>query len=65
MCVVNKNGRMLSKIDTSNVPMMVNKMMMDMVATIGPTELSEKQERAMDRVATVFKAKNATEKAPT
>jgi hypothetical protein len=65
MCVVNNQGRTLSKMLTSSVPMIVNKMMMDIVVTIGPIELSEKHDRQMESEETVSKAKNATEKPPT
>lgn len=62
MCVVNKYGLMLSKTGTSSVPIMVNKIIIDMVVTIGPIELSEKQESIIDSVATVANAKNAITK---
>ena len=57
MCVVNKNGLIESKTETSKDPMMVNKMIMAMVLTIGPIEFSAKAERQMDKVEIVSKAR--------
>jgi hypothetical protein len=62
MWVVNKYGFMLSNTVTSKVPMIVNKMIIAMVATIGPTEFSAKADKQIDNVATVKRDKNATQK---
>lgn len=63
MCVVNKRGRIGSKIGTSNALMIVKNKMIAIVATMGPIELSEKQDRQMDKELMVNKARNATQKA--
>ena len=57
ICVVNKNGVTESKTETSKDPMMVNKMIIAMVLTIGPIEFSAKAERQMDKVEMVRKAR--------
>ena len=64
MCVVNKYGLMGSKTRTSKVPMIVNNKITDMVATIGPMELSVKQDKQIDKELTVNSAKNATANPP-
>ena len=53
MCVVNKKGRIESKTGTSNVPIMVNKMIIPIVETIGPIEFSEKQDKVKASVAII------------
>jgi hypothetical protein len=55
MCVVNKNGLTESNTLTSKVFIIVNRIMIDIVTTIGPIELSVKQDNAVDKVATVTK----------
>ena len=62
MCVVNKKGRMVSKIGTSIDPIIVNNKIIPMVATIGPIEFSEKHDKVNARVATVTKDKKAIAK---
>jgi hypothetical protein len=62
MCVVNKNGLIESNTETSNVPMMVNRMIMDIVLTIGPMEFSANADRQIDKVEIVSNAKYATPK---
>jgi hypothetical protein len=57
MWVVNKKGLMESKTETSSVPMMVNRIMIDMVLTIGPMEFSANADKQMDNVEIVSKAK--------
>ena len=42
---------------TSSVPMIVNKIMIPIVVTIGPIEFSEKQDKVSDKVAIITKAK--------
>ncbi len=64
MCVVNKKGRIGSKTGTSNVPIIVNNRIIAIVDTIGPIELSEKQDKQMDKLLIVNKAKKATQNAP-
>ena len=64
MWVVNKKGRIGSKTGTSKVPIIVNNKMIAIVETIGPLELSEKQDRQMERLLMVNKAKKATQNAP-
>ena len=63
MCVVNKRGLIGSKTGTSNALIIVKNKMIAIVATMGPIELSEKQERQIDKELMVNKAKNATQKA--
>jgi hypothetical protein len=53
-----------SKTGTSNVPIIVNKRIMAIVETIGPMELSEKQDKHMDKLLMVSSAKKATQNAP-
>lgn len=48
-----------AKTETSKVPIMVNKMITDMVETMGPTLFLAKAEKASDKVATVHKARKA------
>ena len=62
MCVVNKYGLMLSKTETSKEPIIVNKIIIDIVETIGPIEFSANAERQMDKVEIVNNAKYATKK---
>jgi hypothetical protein len=62
MCVVNRKGLMESNTETSKEPMMVKRMMIDIVVTIGPMEFSAKADRQMDKVEIVNKAKYATAK---
>ncbi len=64
MWVVNKKGRMGSKTGTSKVPMIVNNKIIAIVDTIGPMELSEKQDKQMDKELIVNKAKKATQNPP-
>lgn len=64
MCVVNKYGLIGSKTRTSKVPIIVNNKITDIVATIGPMELSVKQDKQIDKELTVNKAKKATAKPP-
>ncbi len=64
MCVVNKYGLIGSKTRTSKVPIIVNNKITDIVATIGPMELSVKQDKQMDKELTVNSAKNATANPP-
>ena len=64
MWVVNKKGLTESKTWTSKVPIMVNNNIMDIVVTIGPIELSVKQDRQIDKELTVNSAKNATKNPP-
>ena len=52
-------GFIASKTETSKVPIMVNKMITDMVETMGPTLFLANAENARDKVATVHKARNA------
>ena len=60
MCVVNKKGLMLSKTVTSSVPIMVKRMMIAIVATIGPMEFSANADRQIDKEETVNNARKAT-----
>lgn len=60
MCVVNKNFFIESKTVTSNEPIMVKRIMIPMVETIGPIEFSAKADRQIEREDTVSKAKYAT-----
>ena len=62
MCVVNKNGRMVSNTGTSIEPIMVNNNIIPIVATIGPIEFSEKQDNVKANVATVTNDKKAIAK---
>ena len=62
MCVVKRKGWIFASTGTSNVPMMVKRMIKPMVETIGPMELSEKQEKVRDNVAIITKARYATTK---
>ena len=57
MCVVNKKGFIESKTETSKDPIMVNKIMIAMVLTMGPIEFSAKADRQIDKVEMVNKAK--------
>ena len=57
ICVVNKKVCIGSNTLTSKVPIIVNKIITAMVDTIGPIELSEKQERVIEREALVIKAR--------
>lgn len=57
MCVVKRKGLMESKTETSKVPIIVKRMMMDMVLTIGPMEFSAKADKQIDKVEIVSKAK--------
>ena len=52
---------MESKTVTSKVPIMVNRMIIAMVETIGPTEFSAKADKQIERVATVNSDKKATQ----
>jgi len=60
MCVVNKNFFIESKTVTSKEPIMVKRIMIPMVVTIGPIEFSAKADRQIEREDTVSKAKYAT-----
>ena len=57
MCVVNKNGLIESNTETSKVPMMVKRMIIDIVLTIGPIEFSANADKQMDKVEIVNNAK--------
>ena len=57
MCVVNKNFLIESKTVTSKEPIMVKRIMIPMVVTIGPIEFSAKADRQIEREDTVNKAK--------
>ena len=57
MCVVKRKGLMESKTETSKVPIIVKRMMMDIVLTIGPMEFSANADKQMDKVEIVNKAK--------
>ena len=57
MCVVNKNFFIESKTVTSKEPIMVKRIMIPMVVTIGPIEFSAKADRQIEREDTVNKAK--------
>ena len=61
MWVVKRKGFMLSNTVTSKLPIMVNKIMMAIVETIGPIEFSANADNAMESVETVKSAKNATQ----
>lgn len=63
ICVVNKYGLMVLNTGIFKVPNTVNKMMMLMVATIGPMEFSAKAERKNPTEATVMSETNAKQKA--
>ena len=60
MWVVNKKGRMGSKTATSRVPIIVKKMIIAIVLTMGPMEFSEKHDRVVAKVAMVIRAKYDT-----
>ena len=64
MCVVNKKGFIWSKKGISMVPIMVNRIITDMLVMMGPIELSVKQESINEKVATTFKLKKAITNAP-
>ena len=60
MCVVNRSGVIFSNTGTSSVPMIVKRIIRPIVDTIGPIELSEKQEKVNESVAIIIKARYAT-----
>jgi hypothetical protein len=62
MCVVKRKGFIESKTETSKVPIIVKRMMIDIVLTIGPMEFSAKADKQMDKVEIVSNAKYATPK---
>lgn len=57
MCVVNKNFFIESKTVTSKDPIIVNRIIIPIVETIGPIEFSAKADRQIEREDTVSKAK--------
>ena len=57
MWVVNKKGLMESKTETSKVPIIVKRMIIAIVLTIGPIEFSANADKQMDKVEIVSKAK--------
>jgi hypothetical protein len=63
MCVVNKYGLIASNTGKFNVPKTVNKIIMLMVATIGPIEFSANEERKNPTAATVTNDTYAKQKA--
>ena len=63
MCVVNKNGFILSNKGTSIVPIMVKSIITLIAIIIGPIELSVKQDSIKEKEATRKRLKNATPKA--
>ena len=64
MWVVNKNCLSVSKIGTSKVPIMVNKIIIDIVVIMGVIELLVKQLSISDREETTVKLKKAIKNAP-
>lgn len=62
ICVVNKYGLIVSKTVTSKLPMIVNKIITDIVATIGPMEFSVNADKQIESEETVSKDKKATQK---
>jgi hypothetical protein len=60
MWVVNKNFFIESKTVTSKEPIMVKRIMIPIVETIGPIEFSAKADRQIEREDTVNRAKYAT-----
>ena len=63
MCVVNKYGLIVSNTGKFSVPKTVNKIIMLIVATIGPIEFSANDERKNPTAATVSNATNAKQNA--
>lgn len=57
MCVVNKKGLIESNTETSKVPMIVKRMIMDIVLTIGPIEFSANADKQIDKVEIVNNAR--------
>ena len=63
MCVVNKYGFNELNAEISIDPIIVNKIIIAIVETIGPIELSEKTDKQMDREEIVKSDKKETQKA--
>ena len=57
MWVVNRYGLMLSKTDTSKEPIIVKRMIIAIVETIGPMEFSANADKQIDKVEIVKSAK--------
>jgi len=62
MWVVNRKGLILSKTETSKDPIMVKRMIIAIVDTMGPMELSAKADKQMESVEIVSRERNATKK---
>jgi hypothetical protein len=60
--VVKRKGLTESNTETSKVPIIVKRIMIDIVVTIGPMEFSANTDKQIDKVEIVSKAKYATAK---